>query len=279
MPVALPHNANTGLCVSSLRVVLKTYIATLLAAFLLGGLSISLYGHTCGLFSNGWYFWNALLLTGSPWCQGLNWLSHINTLIVGQAWWHSLSAIVSIFGLATLQHLTSGVSTGTIASAVGGGLERSLQSLVQPAPDPDLTTIKPAFGGHSDPTTHTHRRARSYSRRHSRRNTIKHQLPSTAGTSNWSWFNPPATIPSSVLSATTPNPTHCARDRTDPLQSEKHRSRHRRSYSSGGSSRTSVSSYVSSPADDSDATPCPADFANVCTVSPASPRQLDYDSY
>ena len=78
----------------------RTYFIYLLILFLGlfgGGSIIRLYGETCGLTIfdiNSWG--SSMMLIGSPWCHGLNWLGHMSTKIVENIWYHFM---ISVLGL------------------------------------------------------------------------------------------------------------------------------------------------------------------------------------
>lgn len=65
------------------------YILILFLAVFGGGSIIKLYGDTCGLSIFQPTSWlSSMILIGSPWCKGLNWLGHISTNIIENIWYH-----------------------------------------------------------------------------------------------------------------------------------------------------------------------------------------------
>ena len=68
------------------------YTAILFACVFGGGGVIRLYGDTCGLSLLSPSTWaSSLVLIGSPWCRGLNWVGYVSTTIVENIWYHIIA--------------------------------------------------------------------------------------------------------------------------------------------------------------------------------------------
>ena len=73
------------------------YLLILFIGIFGGGSIIRLYGNTCGLTIFDISSWgSSMMLIGSPWCHGLNWLGHMSTKIVENIWSHFM---ISVLGL------------------------------------------------------------------------------------------------------------------------------------------------------------------------------------
>ena len=72
------------------------YSLVLVVCVFFGGSIIRLYGDTCGLSlmdPSSWY--SSMILIGSPWCRGLNWLGYISTTVLENIWYHALANVVT----------------------------------------------------------------------------------------------------------------------------------------------------------------------------------------
>jgi hypothetical protein len=68
------------------------YTAIIFACVFGGGGIIRLYGDTCGLSLMDPGSWaRSMLLIGSPWCRGLNWLGYVTTSVVENIWYHMIA--------------------------------------------------------------------------------------------------------------------------------------------------------------------------------------------
>ena len=72
------------------------YTAILIVCMFGGGGIIRLYGDTCGLSLMDPSSWGrSMVLIGSPWCRGLNWLGYVSTSVVENIWYHMLANVVT----------------------------------------------------------------------------------------------------------------------------------------------------------------------------------------
>ena len=73
------------------------YTIILFVSIFGGGSIIKIYGETCGLSILSPSEWGrSLMLMGSPWCRGLNWLGYTSTTIVEHIWYHIITNIVAL---------------------------------------------------------------------------------------------------------------------------------------------------------------------------------------
>ena len=72
------------------------YTLVLLVCMFGGGSIIRVYGDTCGLslLDPGSWF-TSMVMIGSPWCRGLNWLGYISTTVVENIWYHVLANAIT----------------------------------------------------------------------------------------------------------------------------------------------------------------------------------------
>ena len=105
------------------------YSLVLLGCVFGGGSIIRIYGDTCGLslFDPGSWF-TSMVLIGSPWCRGLNWVGYVSTTIVENIWYHALANAItwSIAKVPILSKDMVGRKVGDKGLGVGrGGLDSS----------------------------------------------------------------------------------------------------------------------------------------------------------
>ena len=73
------------------------YTIILFVSIFGGGSIIKVYGETCGLSILSPSEWGrSLMLMGSPWCRGLNWMSYIVSNIIENIWYHGIASCVGL---------------------------------------------------------------------------------------------------------------------------------------------------------------------------------------
>lgn len=85
------------------------YSLVLLVCVFGGGSIIRLYGDSCGLSlmdPSSWF--SSMIMIGSPWCRGLNWLGYISTTVVENIWYHALANAIT-WGIAKVPILNSDI--------------------------------------------------------------------------------------------------------------------------------------------------------------------------
>lgn len=99
------------------------YTCVIAACVFGGGGLIRLYGETCGLSLFDPKSWiSSIILVGSPWCRGLNWLGYVTTSVIENVWYHMIANIItwvcSNSGyMGTIRNNRKGVNMGDIRNS------------------------------------------------------------------------------------------------------------------------------------------------------------------
>ena len=93
--MSLEYLRNMG--TNMLDIPILVYILLFSSLIIFHGILVSLYGYTCGfniMKPSSWFYY--ILMTGSSWCNTLNWLTYVSGDIITHVWMYTSTFLIGL---------------------------------------------------------------------------------------------------------------------------------------------------------------------------------------